>query len=101
MDECLRHDNPNPTLTANIMSRMLYLWLGPLLRKGYKGWLDESDMYNVCPCDSSKATGDKLQAAWDKELERQKHGKKASLMRALLRAFGVEYMLFTLLALFE
>ncbi|KAK3795777.1 hypothetical protein RRG08_031858 [Elysia crispata] len=101
MDESLRHHNPNPTITANILSKMLYWWLNPLFKKGYKGWLEESDMYNVCPSDSSKTTGEKLKRAWNKELERQKLGKQASFLRALLRAFGVEYMLFGIIALFE
>ncbi|KAK3740027.1 hypothetical protein RRG08_005298 [Elysia crispata] len=49
MDESLRHDNPNPTLTANPLSKLSFWWLNPLFRKGYKGWVEESDMYNVCP----------------------------------------------------
>ncbi|GFS16349.1 multidrug resistance-associated protein 4-like [Elysia marginata] len=101
MDETLRHDNPNPYLTANLLSRLWYCWVNPVLTKGYKGWLEESDMYNVCPRDSSKTTGGKLQAAWSKELERQKHGKQASFSRALFRAFIAQYMFFGIVCLYE
>ncbi|KAK3751067.1 hypothetical protein RRG08_044643 [Elysia crispata] len=101
MDESLRHSNPNPILTANPVSKLLFWWLNPLFRKGYKGWLEESDMYNVCPSDSSKSTGEKMQAAWSKELDKQNQGKQASLLRGLFRAFGVEFMLLGLIALGE
>ncbi|KAK3702318.1 hypothetical protein RRG08_008706 [Elysia crispata] len=101
MDESYRHDNPNPTLKANPLSIMLFWWLDPLFKKGYKGWLEESDMYNVCPGDSSQTTGEKLQASWDKELDRQKQGKQTSLTRALTRAVGLQYMLIGLLGFLE
>ncbi|KAK3795778.1 hypothetical protein RRG08_031859 [Elysia crispata] len=101
MDESLRHDNPNPILTANPLSKLIFWWQNPLFRKGYKGWLEESDMYNVCPSDSSKTTGEKLNAAWNKELERQKYGKDASFLRALLRVFGLQYMFYGFIALIE
>ncbi|GFS16304.1 multidrug resistance-associated protein 4 [Elysia marginata] len=101
MDESLRHDNPNPTLTANYVSKMLFWWLNPLFNKGYKGWLEESDMYNVTPNDSSETTGEIMQAAWNKELEKQKHGKQASLLRSLFRAFGWKFMWFGVIVLFE
>ncbi|RUS69502.1 hypothetical protein EGW08_022737, partial [Elysia chlorotica] len=100
-DECLRHDNPNPTLTVNPLSRLIFWWLNPLFKKGYKGWLDESDMYNVCPADSSKTVGETMQAAWNKELVKKNHGKPASLLRGIVRAFGVEFMLIGLFALLE
>ncbi|GFS15398.1 cystic fibrosis transmembrane conductance regulator [Elysia marginata] len=101
MDESLRHDNPNPTLKANLLSRAFYSWLNPLFKKGSKGWLEESDMYNVCPEDSSKALGDRLQASWDKELGRKKHGKTPSLARAIFRTFGIHYMLYGIFGFLE
>ncbi|KAK3762198.1 hypothetical protein RRG08_057436 [Elysia crispata] len=101
MDETLRHDNPNPILTANLLSKIWYCWLNPLFTRGYKGWLDESDMFNVCADDSSKITGERLESAWSKELVRQRTGKQPSYLRALLRAYGVQYMLLGLIALFE
>ncbi|GFS16324.1 cystic fibrosis transmembrane conductance regulator [Elysia marginata] len=101
MDESLRHDKPNPFVTVNPLSKWSYWWLNPLFKKGYKGWLEECDMYNVCPSDSSKTTGEKLQAAWSKELERHHQGKRVSFLRALLRVFGGQFMLVGLLAFVE
>ncbi|RUS69047.1 hypothetical protein EGW08_023190, partial [Elysia chlorotica] len=101
MDESLRHKNPNPILGANPLSKLTFWWLNPLFRKGYKGWLEESDMYNVCPRDSSKLLGENLQASWIKEMEGSKRGGKPSLMRALVRVFGVQYMLVGLIAMIE
>ncbi|GFN81872.1 multidrug resistance-associated protein 4 [Plakobranchus ocellatus] len=101
MDETVRHHNPNPTLTANILSRTFYTWLNPLFKKGSKGWLQEEDMYNACPTDKSKMLGDKLESAWEKEMQGKDRGRKPSLLRALFRIFGVQYFLLGLLALFE
>ncbi|GFN81907.1 multidrug resistance-associated protein 4 [Plakobranchus ocellatus] len=93
MEETLHHDNPNPMLTDNCFSRALYCWLNPLLAKGYANSLEETDMYNVCPADASSDLGQQLQLEWDKELERKVQGKKPSLGKALLRTFGLKYML--------
>ncbi|GFS19518.1 multidrug resistance-associated protein 4 [Elysia marginata] len=101
MDETLRYDNPNPILTANVLSRLWFCWLNPLFSQGYKGRLEEADMYNVCPSDSSKTTGEKLQAAWDKELHQPSPREKANFLRALYRAFGAYYMRLGLMVLCE
>ncbi|GFS27779.1 cystic fibrosis transmembrane conductance regulator [Elysia marginata] len=101
MDESLRHENPNPALTANPLSQFFFCWINSLFEKGYKGWLEESDMYNVCPNDSSKAIGDEIQADWEEEVEQQRQGKQASLLRTLYRVFGLRFLLLSLILLAE
>ncbi|KAK0054448.1 multidrug resistance-associated protein 4, partial [Biomphalaria pfeifferi] len=98
MDESLRHINPNPTLSANIFSRTLFCWLDPLFKKGYKRPLEDTDLYNVCPSDSSEYLGNKLEDEWNKQL---KKGGKPSLLKALMRTFGLQYMLVGLVVFFE
>ncbi|GFN81877.1 cystic fibrosis transmembrane conductance regulator [Plakobranchus ocellatus] len=101
MDETMRHHNPNPTLTANILAKAFYMWLNPLFKKGSKGWLQETDMYNACPPDKSKTLGDELELMWEKEMQGKDRGRSPSLLRALLHMFGLQYFLLGLLALFE
>ncbi|XP_059156862.1 ATP-binding cassette sub-family C member 4-like isoform X7 [Physella acuta] len=99
MDESLRHVNPNPTLTANFFSKVSFWWVNSLFKKGYRRPLEEADLYNVCPSDSSDYLGNKLEVEWNKQLK--KDGKNPSLLRALLHTFGVQYMLVGFVVLFE
>ncbi|GFN81851.1 cystic fibrosis transmembrane conductance regulator [Plakobranchus ocellatus] len=101
MDETLRRDNPNPFLSANPISKIFFSWLNPLFKKGCKGWLEETDMYNTCPSDQSKILGDKIESSWKKELMCKDLGGKPSLLRALVRTFWLEYVLWGLILLVE
>ncbi|XP_041354291.1 ATP-binding cassette sub-family C member 4-like [Gigantopelta aegis] len=102
MDETLRHHNPNPSVNANLFSRIFFCWLNPLFKDGYKRPLETSDMFNVAPQDASDMLGDKLEREWMKEIKKQKKtGKKPSLMKALIRMFGFKYMLLGIIILFE
>ncbi|XP_035703251.1 multidrug resistance-associated protein 4 isoform X2 [Folsomia candida] len=74
----------NPVEKANPISRLFFLWLVPLFRKGYKQDLVFQDLYTVIKSDHAETLGDKLEAAWNKELESAKiRGKKPSLSKVL------------------
>ncbi|BFZ06670.1 hypothetical protein BsWGS_09709 [Bradybaena similaris] len=93
MDESLRHINPNPMLRANFISRGIFWWCNPLFKKGYKAPLEDTDLYNVCPSDSSEYLGNRLEHEWVKQLKRREKGETPSLLKALLHTFGLQYML--------
>lgn len=94
MDESLKHHNPNPSLTANPLSKLFFWWVNPLFKKGYVRTLEVEDMYNPCPEDQSEYLGGRLEKEWEKEVVRTKGTKKKpSLVRALFRIFGLEYIL--------
>ncbi|XP_025080220.1 multidrug resistance-associated protein 4-like isoform X3 [Pomacea canaliculata] len=101
MDESLRHFNPNPMLSANIFSKAFFCWLNPLFKKGKKEPLNKDDMFNVASDDSSENLGTKLEREWMKEVKKDGGRGKPSLLRALMRLFGTQYMLLGIIVFIE
>ncbi|XP_060072940.1 ATP-binding cassette sub-family C member 4-like isoform X1 [Ylistrum balloti] len=101
MDETIRHHNPNPLLTANPISKIFFWWLNPTFTTGYKRRLEVEDLFNVVKQDSSEELGNKLEREWEKELKKQETGGKPSLLRALIRMFGFQYMLLGIIVFIE
>lgn len=71
--------------------------------KGRKKVLTLDDLYSTLPDHSSEVLGDKLEKAWQEELNKQRSkNKKPSLMSAGLKVFGFDIIfLGTLLLIFE
>ncbi|XP_035704148.1 multidrug resistance-associated protein 4-like [Folsomia candida] len=88
------YSNINPLvysyLKSNFLSKLFFLWVIPLLRRGSKFKLNWSDLEHVSKSDEAAFVGKLLKAEWDKEL-RNKSGKDASLACAIFRAFGAPY----------
>ncbi|CAG0884515.1 unnamed protein product [Darwinula stevensoni] len=97
---------------------MLDRWLLPLMRKGYRLGLDVDDLLGISSEDESQRLGDKLQRAWEQEMDRvglrqykkvngtADNGKaqgpgrdsatstrKPSLFRAVARVFWKRYLI--------
>lgn len=90
----MRDSQPeNPYEKANIFSRALFLWLNPFIRKGFRKRLTLDDLYRTPEEDLSKDLGQQLQFQWNRELKYVQQGKRASLIRAIYRAFGFWYLL--------
>lgn len=83
----------NPYNTASILSKVLFFWLNPFIKKGFQKELELKDLYRVPDEDKSKDLGGRLKKEWDKELRNVREGKKANLISALCRAFGFWYLL--------
>lgn len=102
-----RPDQPeNPVEKANFISRLLFWWVNPLMRKGYKRELQIEDVYKQRRCDESERLTDRLEREFEKELEWAKVGNKddpykPSYLKALVRTFGMRYMLIGLGCAFE
>ncbi|KAL5005221.1 hypothetical protein ScPMuIL_018677 [Solemya velum] len=101
MDESTKHQKRNPISQANPVSKLFFWWLNPLFTVGYKRRLESEDLYNVVKEDDSEELGNKLEKEWDKELSKQKHGGKPSLVKALLRMFGLQYLFYGIILFFE
>lgn len=101
MDESLRHHNPNPLLTANPISKIFFWWLNPTFRTGYKRRLEIDDLFNVVKADSSEDLGNRLEREWERELKKTQTGGKPSLLKALVRMFGFQYMLLGIIVFVE
>ncbi|KAK5942089.1 ATP-binding cassette glutathione S-conjugate transporter ycf1 [Knufia obscura] len=80
-DEC-------PIEYADIFQILTFSWMTPMMRFGYKNFLTQDDLWNLRNRDTTKVTGETLQAAWELELEK----KKPSLWIALARSFGGPYV---------
>ncbi|GMK60092.1 hypothetical protein CspeluHIS016_0903090 [Cutaneotrichosporon spelunceum] len=85
----------SPVATANIYQRLTFSWLTPLLNLGTHKYLGEEDMWVLPQEDSAEALSERLQRAWDRELELVKAGKKAepSLKLAIFKAYGGPYII--------
>ena len=80
-DEC-------PMEYADVFSMLTFAWMTPMMRFGYKNYLTQDDLWNLRRRDTTKATGDLLQEAWNVQLEK----KKPSLWIAMASAFGGPYL---------
>lgn len=80
-DEC-------PIEYADIFSILTFSWMTPLMKRGYKEYLTQDDLWNLRTRDTTKFTGSILEDAWAIELEK----KKPSLWIALFRGFTGPYL---------
>jgi len=83
--------NPSGELSASWMSQMTFQWLSPMLVKGKKEQLTDSDLYALLPCDRSDDCGNRLLVAWLRQL-RRKDGDP-SLLQALKDVWMGDFLL--------
>ncbi|KIW76027.1 hypothetical protein Z517_10772 [Fonsecaea pedrosoi CBS 271.37] len=86
--DALGADDECPYEYADIFSVLTFGWMTPLMKFGYNNFLTQDDLWNLRNRDTTKVTGDKLQKAWEIELEK----KRPNLWIALGRAFGGPYL---------
>ena len=82
---------PNTFSSASLLSRLFFLWPYDLIRKGLDSPIEECDLPDVLPEDSSKYNLDIIEKVWEKEKERCRRKSETSqvelrpnLHRALL-----------------
>ena len=80
-DEC-------PIEYADIFSVLTFSWMTPLMKRGYREYLTQDDLWNLRERDTTKSTGRVLEDAWAIELNK----KKPSLWIALFRGFSGPYL---------
>ncbi|KAJ1988194.1 hypothetical protein H4R33_002526 [Dimargaris cristalligena] len=78
---------PFPETNANILSKLVYWWLNPLMALGYRMPLESYDLYDLDRKQSAPYISEKFNASWAKELA---HPTPA-LWRALNRVFGRQF----------
>lgn len=78
---------PCPEDSANILSRFTFWWFDDLLYFGFDHALAMEDLHELCKQDQSPVIAAAYEAAWDKQLQRQ----KPSLARALFASFGWQF----------
>ncbi len=63
----------SPETNASFISKLLFMWLNPLLLLGYKRPLEMSDLYDVQKGYHSKEVYDVFEDKWQDELMRPKY----------------------------
>ncbi|XP_071824185.1 ATP-binding cassette sub-family C member 4-like isoform X2 [Apostichopus japonicus] len=82
--------------------RLLFCWIIPLLRYGYKNTIEMEDMYPVVEADSVQIVAKHLEKNWEEELRRWKeHQRKPNLLRALMKTIIVNLALISIPLLFQ
>lgn len=79
----------------------MYRWTGRIFWKGYHHTLDEADVYDVLPQDSTVKLSNNLGREWEKELYCWKTGGYPSLLRALWRCYRPQILAFSVLVFLE
>ncbi|KAJ0426972.1 P-loop containing nucleoside triphosphate hydrolase protein [Aspergillus carlsbadensis] len=80
-DEC-------PYEYADIFSVLTFSWMTPLMKFGYKNFLTQDDLWNLRRRDTTRATGETLEANWEHELQKE----KPSLWMAMFKSYGGPYL---------
>lgn len=79
----------NPAEAANPLSKLLFWYVIPVFMKSRKKEIGMEDLYQAMKAHKSDGLGDRMCAAWEKELVRAKgRGKEPSLLRAAMNVFG-------------
>ncbi|KAF2894430.1 hypothetical protein ILUMI_11737 [Ignelater luminosus] len=96
-----RKKNPNPRENANPLSIATLSYTIPTFIQGYKKELEVPDLYETLTEHKSSRLGDKIEKEWKKEEERAaKANRQPSLRRVLIRAFGLEFLIYGLVLAF-
>ena len=75
--------------------------MNPLFWYGKKHDIEEKDLYNVLPDNRSEPLGDRLERFWKKEVEQSyKNKNKPSLINAIKKCFGRDYIFYAVHVLF-
>lgn len=70
----------SPEEKANLLSRLIFSWLSPLLRVGYKRPLTEKDLYPLSAQDETHRIGDELERAWMNQVHGSSYVKLIATM---------------------
>ncbi|RDI78769.1 hypothetical protein Vi05172_g11350 [Venturia inaequalis] len=77
-----------PAEYSNIFSILAFGWLTPLMKRGYKTYLTQEDLWDLAERNTSKTNGKKFSLTWEVEARR----KSPSVWRALIKSFGRPYL---------
>ncbi|KAJ8716036.1 hypothetical protein PYW08_013321 [Mythimna loreyi] len=94
MESKVKLTETNPQEKSNFLSNTFLTWSFGLFWKGYRKGLTLSDLWQARSSDASGRLGDRLEQAWQEELDNaKKNSTKPSFARAIVRSFWFEYML--------
>lgn len=62
--------NPSPEQSAGFLSHLLFLWFDKLTLTGFKRPLEQKDLWDMNPEDSSRELVPKFEKYWHKTLQK-------------------------------
>ncbi len=90
----------SPEQEASFLSKLLFLWVAPLVSVANKKTLDQDDLWAVPPNDKSKRVYATFQAAYDEASAKENATKKGIFVSALIGVLGKRFFIFGFLARF-
>ncbi|KAB0798127.1 hypothetical protein PPYR_09120 [Photinus pyralis] len=95
MDFTKKYDNPNPEVSANPISKLLYWWLFRLFYNGYKKDIEAKDLYSINKCDYSEKLGNIMERNWQEECSKAKsEDRQPQFIRVIKKTFIKPYSLY-------
>ncbi|XP_072242554.1 cystic fibrosis transmembrane conductance regulator [Leuresthes tenuis] len=85
----------SPVEDANFLSKFIFWWISPLLRKGFTKKLELPDVYKAPSYDLADTLSERLEREWDREVVSGKN--RPRLMKALARCFFCPFAFFGVL----
>lgn len=67
---CFFFKNPSPEEQASFLSHLLFTWFDKLAWKGFKKPLEQKDLWDMNPEDSSRELVPKFEKYWQKSLQK-------------------------------
>ncbi|XP_041970272.1 probable multidrug resistance-associated protein lethal(2)03659 [Aricia agestis] len=83
----------NPRETSNPFSSLCFWYTRPIFVKGRRGDLTIDDIYRCTPSHRAAPRGDAMAGVWKQELEKEEKGKKPSLLRVILKLYGLKFII--------
>uniref|UniRef100_A0A1B0DM26 ABC-type glutathione-S-conjugate transporter n=1 Tax=Phlebotomus papatasi TaxID=29031 RepID=A0A1B0DM26_PHLPP len=121
-----KDEKPCPELSASFLSRIFFAWFDPLAWRGFRKPLENSDLWNMKPEDSAKEVMPLFAKYWNKTLAKTaeknkptppkatfskdaasvnftkpKARKNASILPAIVKAFGPTFLFGAMLKFFQ
>jgi ATP-binding cassette subfamily C (CFTR/MRP) protein 1 len=84
-----------PSEYSNIFSLLSFGWLTPLMKRGYKTYLTEEDLWDLPDRNTTKSNGDKFSRKW----AIQTRSPNPSVWGALISSYGKTYLAYVPLKL--
>ncbi|XP_044271389.1 multidrug resistance-associated protein 1 isoform X7 [Tribolium madens] len=95
--------NPCPEENSSFLSRLLFSWFDPLAWRGFRRPLVDSDLWDMKPEDSASEVVPTFEKHWKRILQKCESSikKQASILPALIKAFGPTFVFGALLKLIQ
>lgn len=97
--EAIEEEEECPVEYADVFSRLTFSWMTPMMARGYKIFLTETDLWGLAKIDQTKNTGEAFEDAWQYELKARPN--KPNLWIAMLRAYGGPYAIAAIYKVFN